>query len=129
MDVATFNLSCTGLLVETLGVALLDDVEGRVDKDLDEAQPRLFVELTRDGAVCTVRRDERCQRDARGVRKELRDLWLNTHKRAASVSTACNGRVGVVQTSPILRMFSVRDFSSKPRSLLRPNRMLSPSRR
>lgn len=87
MDVVTFDLSCTGLLVETLGVALLDDVEGRVDKDLDEAQPGLFVELTGDGAVCAVRRDERCQRDACGVREELRYLFLNTNKRAASEST------------------------------------------
>ena len=31
------------------------------------------------------------------------------------------------RTSPILRMFSLRDFSSNPRSLLRPKRMLSPS--
>ena len=34
-----------------------------------------------------------------------------------------------MRTSPMRRMFSVRDFSSKPRSLLSPNRMLSPSRR
>ena len=33
------------------------------------------------------------------------------------------------RTSPILLIFSFRDFSSKPRSLLSPKRMLSPSRR
>ena len=36
---------------------------------------------------------------------------------------------GMERTSPILRMFSLRDFSSNPRSLLSPKRMLSPSSR
>ncbi len=31
------------------------------------------------------------------------------------------------RTSPILRIFSLRDFSSNPRSLFRPKRTLSPS--
>ena len=35
----------------------------------------------------------------------------------------------VARTSPILRMFSLRDFSSNPRSLFNPKRTLSPSRR
>ena len=32
-------------------------------------------------------------------------------------------------TSPMRRMFSLRSFSLKPRSLFRPKRTLSPSRR
>ena len=70
----TLNLSRPRLLVKTLGVALLDDAEGRVDEDLDERQPRLLVQLARDRAVRAVRRDERGQGDAARVREELRDL-------------------------------------------------------
>jgi hypothetical protein len=37
------------------------------------------------------------------------------------------GRGTERRTSPILRIFSLRDFSSNPRSLFSPKRMLSPS--
>lgn len=70
----TIDLARAGLLVEALGVALLDDVEGRVDEDLDERKARLLVQLARDGAVGAVGRDERGERDAARVREELRDL-------------------------------------------------------
>lgn len=36
-------------------------------------------------------------------------------------------KIQVGHTSPMRRIFSFRDFSSNPRSLLRPKRMLSPS--
>ena len=74
------DLAGAGLLVEALGVALLDNGEGRVDKDLDEREARLFVELTRDCAVCTVGRDERGERDTARVREELGDLATAAHR-------------------------------------------------
>ena len=70
----TLDLAGAGLLVEPLGVALLDDGERRVDEDLYEREAALRVQRARDGAVGAVRRDERGERDARRVREELRDL-------------------------------------------------------
>ena len=130
----TLDLTRAGLLVEALGVARLDDVEGRVDEDLDEREAGLLVEVADDGAVRAEGRDERGEGDARRVREQLRDLHVA--RAAKGRGRVCfrggarnqgGGREG--RTSPMRRMFSVRDFSSKPRSLFRPKRMLSPSRR
>lgn len=70
----TSDLAGARLLVQALGVALLDDLQGRVDEDLHEAEARLRMELARERAVRAVRRDERGHGDAARVRKELRDL-------------------------------------------------------
>lgn len=70
----TLDLARTGLLIQALGITLLDDVQRRIDKHLDKAQPRLFVELTGDGTVCAVWRDECGEADARCICEELRDL-------------------------------------------------------
>ena len=70
----TLDLARTRLLVQTLGVARLDDREGRVDVHLDEREPCLLVQLARDRAVRPEWRDERGEGDAARVREELRDL-------------------------------------------------------
>ena len=72
----TLDLTRAGLLVEALGVARLDDVEGRVDEDLDEREAGLLVEVADDGAVRAEGRDERGEGDARRVREQLRDLHV-----------------------------------------------------
>ena len=72
----TLDLARARLLVEALGVARLDDGEGRVDVDLDERETGLLVQLARDGAVRAEGRDERGERDAARVREELRDLCV-----------------------------------------------------
>lgn len=51
----TLDLARTRLLVEALGVALLDDAEGRIDEDLDECDACLLVQLACDCAVRPVR--------------------------------------------------------------------------
>lgn len=74
----TLDLARTRLLVEALGVALLDDAEGRVDEDLDEREARLLVQFASDRAIRAVWRDERGEGDAARVREELRDLCGGT---------------------------------------------------
>lgn len=60
--------------VQALGVTLLDLLERRVDKDLEERDVALVVDLAREGAVGQVRRDE--GRQGRRARRgdELGDL-------------------------------------------------------
>ena len=70
----TLDLARARLLVQTLGVARLDDREGRVDVHLDEREPCLLVQLARDRAVRPEWRDECGEGDAARVREELRDL-------------------------------------------------------
>ena len=50
-------------------------MEGSVNKDFNEAEARFFVQLTRNGAVGAVGRDEGRQGDARRICKEFRDLY------------------------------------------------------
>ena len=66
--------SLPGLLVEALWVSLLGDGERHVDKDLDEREVSLLVELSGRVSVCPVWRDEGGQRDHARVGKELRHL-------------------------------------------------------
>lgn len=74
------DLASTGLLVETLGVALLSHLEGHVDKDLDKGNGLvavlvgLGVQLARKIAVGAVGRDEGGDGDGGRVGKELGDL-------------------------------------------------------
>ena len=70
----TLDLARPCLLVEALGVTLLDNVEGRIDEDFDERETGLLVQLARDGAVGAVWRDERGEGHAGSAREELRDL-------------------------------------------------------
>ena len=70
----TLDLARPCALVESLRVALLDDMERGVDEDLDERKPALLVQLACGIAVRAVRRDERSQADRRRIREELRDL-------------------------------------------------------
>lgn len=75
------DLAGAGLFVEALGVALLGDVEGHVDEDLDKGdgvvvgRGRRGVQLTGEPAVGAVGRDEGCDDDGGRVGKELGDLW------------------------------------------------------
>lgn len=67
------DLARARLLVQALGVALLDDRDGSVDEDLDEGEGRvvLGVQLARKLAVRNVRRDEGRQGEgARGGEEE-----------------------------------------------------------
>lgn len=74
------DLARTSLLVKTLGIALLGNLERHVDKDLDKGDGlvavllRLGVQLTSKIAVGAVRRDEGGDCDGGGVGEELRDL-------------------------------------------------------
>src|SRR3954454_21696256 len=63
------DLAAPRLRVEPLRVALLAQLERRVDEDLDERQPRALVDLARESAVRPVRTDERNQHDGPGVRE------------------------------------------------------------
>lgn len=73
------DLARAGLLVQTLGVALLSLLDGDVNEDLDEGQGSLVVlgvvvEVAGDLAVGLVRGDERGEGDSGAVGKELGDL-------------------------------------------------------
>lgn len=70
------DLAGTRLGVETLGVALLDDVEGRVDEHLDEGERGvvLGVQGAREVAVGSVGRDEGGEGERGGGGEEERDL-------------------------------------------------------
>lgn len=74
------DLSGAGLLVQTLGVALLGDLDGYVDVDLDELERLvallrgLRVQLSSRLPVGAVRRDERRQRHDGAVGKQLGHL-------------------------------------------------------
>ena len=76
------DLTGAGLLVEALGVALLGDLEGHVDKDLDKGQGLvvgvggLGVQLAGEVTVGPVGRDEGGDGDGGGVSEELGDLFL-----------------------------------------------------
>lgn len=88
------------------------------------------MDLASKRAISAVGRDECGQRYTRSVRKQARDLSSRRPTKNDFNSKAAKGRKGLGsegRTSPILRMFSLRDFSSNPRSLLRPKRTLSPS--
>lgn len=148
------DLSLAGLLVQALGVARLSDLEREVDEDLDEGQRLVVgmgglrgVQLAGLLAVCLVWRDEGRDGDGGAVGEQLGDLdaawgvssalWLlfaslpraRRAWRACCSECAMRARNGMLRTSAIRLMFSFRLFSSKPRSLLRPKRTLSPSRR
>lgn len=74
------DLASTSLLVKTLGVTLLGNLEGHVDKDLNKGNRlvavllRLGVQLTSKIAVGAVGRDEGGDCDGGGVGEELGDL-------------------------------------------------------
>jgi hypothetical protein len=65
--------------------------------------------------------------------KEVRAIVDESAKSFATLSlnrlASTSHRAGMGPTSAILLIFSLRSFSEKPRSLFRPNRTLSPSRR
>ena len=76
------DLAGAGLLVEALGVALLGDLDGHVDVDLDEGdgvvagllRPGRLVQVARQLPVRLEGRDERGQRDGGRVGEELGNL-------------------------------------------------------
>lgn len=121
----TLDDASPSLLVKALGVALLDLLKGGINVDLDERDLALLVDGTGELTVGEVRRDE--GGEGRGSRRgyELGDLlsrgsvsregWMRYRERE--------------RTSPTRRMFSSRSLGENPRSLLRPKRTLSPSRR
>lgn len=121
------DLAGTGLLVETLGVALLSLLDGDVDENLDEGERRLavlgvVVEVTGDLAVGLVGRDEGGKGNGGAVGEELGDLWSWVSKQVLGL-VMCSCR----PTSAIRLMFSSLSLGEKPRSLFRPNLTLSPS--
>lgn len=124
----TFDFACAGLFVKPFWVPLLYNFNRGIDEDFDEAQPSVLVNLSRDGAVRLIRGNERGEGDTGGVGKEFGDL---DERRAIVLRTSVRVSLdrGIVRTSPIRRMFSLRDFSSKPKSLFSPKRTLSPSNR
>jgi len=128
----TFNFAGSCFLVQPFRIALFHDVEGRIDEDFDKVETGILVDLTSKRAISAVGRDERGQRYTRGVRKQARDLSSRRPPKNDIYGKAAKGEGGKGldsegRTSPILRMFSLRDFSSNPRSLFRPKRTLSPS--
>lgn len=74
------DLASPGLLVQTLGVTLLGDLNGDIDVDLDKGQGRiaagaaLLVQVARDLAVGLVRADEAGDGDGAAVGEQLGDL-------------------------------------------------------
>jgi len=70
----TLDLAGNGLLVEALGVALLDDVERGIGKDLDKGQASVHVQHACSVAVGAKRADERGDGDGGGVGKQLGHL-------------------------------------------------------
>ena len=74
------NNTLASLLVQTLGVTLLSDLNGDIDIDLDERQTGLLtgcgnlVQLTGSVTVLPVGRDERSNGDGVGVGEQLGDL-------------------------------------------------------
>lgn len=86
------DLARAGLLVQTLGVALLSLLDGNVNEDLDEGERRLVglgvvVEVTGDLAVGLVGGDERGKSDGGAVGEELGDLSYVSEQ---IFSTLCN---------------------------------------
>ena len=70
----TLDLAGEGLLVEALGVAVLDNVERGVGKDLNEGDAGIGVQLASGIAVSAEGRDERGDRNVAGISKELGHL-------------------------------------------------------
>ena len=70
----TFDNTGASLLVESLGITLLDLLERGIDKDLEEGDLGLFVDRTSECAVGEVGRDESGERRRAGRGDELRDL-------------------------------------------------------
>lgn len=68
------DLAGAGLLVQALGVARLDDGEGRVNKDLDEGEAGLVVQVAREVTVRDVGRDEGGEGERARRGEEERDL-------------------------------------------------------
>ena len=60
----TLDRSSACFLVQTLGVARLHDMQGRIDEHLDEREARIFVQLPCYVAVGAVRRDKGGQSNA-----------------------------------------------------------------
>lgn len=119
----TLDFPCSGLLIQTFGITLFDDAERSIDKYFNEWNGGFLVCFTSNSTVPLIRRDEGGDGNRRGVGEEFGNLniW----------SANCDGRCvcGKGRTSPIRLMFSLRDFSSNPRSLFKPNLILSPSKR
>lgn len=65
----TFDLPGPRLFVQSFGVSLFEDREGGIDKDFDERQRSLLVKLASEVAVGAVRRNERRDCYAGGIRK------------------------------------------------------------
>jgi hypothetical protein len=86
------------------------------------------VKVASDLAVRPVGGDEGGEGDGGGVGEEFGDLcffWVLLITRSGGKG----GHFREGHTSAMRRMFSLRSFSEKPRSLFRPKRTLSPSRR
>jgi hypothetical protein len=136
------DLALPRLLIQTLGIARLGNLQRDVDKHLDEREGLVGsgghgVQVAGGGAIGFVGRDERCDCDGGGVGEEFGDLSNHIIVRSLCLGMYCvlKPRFFVItthaglRTSAIRLMFSFLSFSVKPRSLFRPKRTLSPSRR
>lgn len=86
------DLARAGLLVKTLGVALLSLLNGNVNEDLDEGQGRLVVlgvgvEVTGNLAVGLVGGNEGGEGDGGAVGEELGDLLRSVSEQLVAIFT------------------------------------------
>lgn len=126
-----FNLSGASFLVQTLGIALLGLFDRNIDKDFDKRQWGIDVfgvgvEVPGELSVGFVGGDEGGEGDGGAVREEFGDLVAACQYRPTPPIVNLVVRIF---TSAMRRMFSSRSLGEKPKSLFKPKRTLSPSRR
>lgn len=144
-----WNLTLPSFLVQALGVTGFGYFEREIYENLDKGKRLVIrvgsdwcgVQLASDGAIGFVGRDEGSDGNGGAVGEELGDLLAGCVSFSASLSqwslviaVHCvlappSSAIVILRTSAIRRIFSFLSFSEKPRSLLSPNRTLSPSRR
>ena len=98
------QLARAGARVEALRVALLGDLDRRVDVDLQERQPGRVVQLARERAVVVRGGDERGDRDHPGVGHHPREV-----RDAADVLRAVRGREVEVAGDAVAQVVAVEE--------------------
>ncbi len=96
-----------------------------MDVDFYKGDVAVFMELAGERAVGSIRGDKGRQGGGAGVGEQE----CNLLQKAAVSAWVNEAAKHLLFTSATLLMFSPRSFSLNPRSLFRPKRTLSPSRR
>lgn len=85
----TLDFSSTGFLVQSLGITLLYNSEGSVDKDFDKGQISLLMKFASYFPIGLVRRYERSDRNTTCICEQLGDLDKRIICQIRSVDVYC----------------------------------------